>query len=164
MKLTAWQLYRRNFKDGDQVIFVDDDNCIGWGKLVDSTADGFRIDRTRVGRIRFIYWDQIRFMAHDGFPVRQLFGADGSNTIEQAPTAVEALRRGLQEEFLSSHIVFGDPFMIEDAVATLHYPGNEGPKWWGQDGEECLELVTVDGARGMLWDLPTVFHVEFSRE
>jgi hypothetical protein len=97
-------------------------------------------------------------MSHDGFPCRQLLGSDGSSSIENEPSMKDAIRNGLVKEYRL--MVFGDPFLIENVSGVLHNPGNDGPEWESEDGEECLELVASDGARGMLWHLPTVFYAE----
>lgn len=160
MNLTARELFNRNFKPGDDVIFIDGDDTIGWGKLVRASQVGFVIQRN-ARRQRFVDWDNIRFMSHDGFPVRQLFSADGSQTIQQASSVAQALRKSLEDEFHGfSQLVFADPFMIENVSAELHHAGNDGPEYYCEDGEECLEMIAVDGARGMLWHLPSVHHVE----
>lgn len=162
MNLTAWELFNRNFKPGDDVIFINDEDFIGWGKLLSFKVTGFNIQRTGMKR-RFIEWDDIRFMSHDGFPIRQLFGADGSYSIQEASSDTHALRNALKEEFNGlSQLVFADPFMLENVKAELQHAGNDGPEYYGEDGEECLEMIAVDGARGMLWHLPSVHHVELA--
>jgi len=159
MKTTAWQLFNRNFKKDDEVIIIDDLDRVSLGSLIEITEEHFTLKRSLgSSRTRTFYWDQIRFMSHDGFPVKQLFGADGSATIEAEPNAKEVIRHGLNTEF--GQIAFGDPFLIETVSYTLHNSGNDGPEFYEQDGEECLELVSKDGARGLLWHLPTVFYVE----
>ena len=162
MKTTAWQLFNRNFKDGDAVIVIDDDDRVGWGTLRSITEHGFtlvRVSLSRTRRKRF-QWDGIRFMSHDGFPVRRLFGADGSYAIETEPSEAGVIRTGLAMEYVS--IVFGDPFLVENVAAEIHNPGNAGPEHWREDSEESLELVAPDGARAQLWDLNTVFHANGS--
>lgn len=161
MKLTAWDLFNRNFKDGDEVVVIDEDDRVGWGRLQMIDVNGFMlVRRSPLGstQAKRFWWEDIRFMSHDGFPVRQLMGADGSRTIEKEPSAVEVLRAGLRQEYIG--IVFGDPFLIEKVSAEVHNPGNDGPEHWMEDTEESLKLVAPDGARALLWELNTVFHVE----
>lgn len=154
MKITAWQLFNRNFKVGDEVIVVDDDDRVRCGKLKSITERGCYL--VHGNRYTYVYWSDTRFMAHDGFPVRKLMGADGHTTIESEPTAKRVVRAGLIREF--GHLVFGDPFLVEQVSGFLHNPGNEGLEFDCEDGEECLDMVAHDGARGMLWHLPTVFY------
>ncbi len=166
MKLTAWQLFRRNFKVGDEVIVINDFDRVSWGTLGQVDGLGFLLKgavyatpRTvRRQDNRWLPWDSIRFMSHDGFPCKRLLGADGSASIEDEPSMKDAIRNGLAEQF--GLMVFGDPFLIENVNGVLHNSGNTGPGWDYEEEEECLELVAPDGARGMLWDLATVFHVE----
>ena len=159
MKTTAWQLFNRNFKLGDAVIVIDDYDKMAWGSLHTISDAGFRLVKSygRFSRHKFFSWDEIRFMCHDGFPVKQLFGADGSETIESEPNMAAVLRTGLRQTY--RQIVFGDPFLIESVAAETHNTGNDGPEHWWEDSEESLELVAPDGARAQLWDLNTVFHV-----
>lgn len=167
MKLTAWQLFNRNFKQGDEVIVINDFDRVSWGRLGAVDNNGLwlmgafymtsRSTERRQGN-KWLAWDSVRFMSHDGFPCKELLGADAHASLEHEPSAKEAMRNGLAETF--GLIVFGDPFLIDSVAGVLHNPGNDGPEWEMEDGEECLELVAGDGARGMLWHLPTVFYAE----
>ena len=54
----------------------------------------------------------------------------------------------------------GDPYLIEDVDALLINPGNDSPLLWSCDGEEVLAMQSIDGARGLLWGIESVFHME----
>lgn len=156
MKTTAWALFRQYFKDGEEVILIDYMDRFYWGKLKSCDEEGCTLQyvgRLGAGRRRFD-WIDVRFMSHDGFPCRKLFGADGSERIESEPTARDAIREGL---LLELNLVQGDPFLIEGVRGTLYNRGNDGLEHYMSDTEECLALDAKDGAGALLWDLSTVF-------
>jgi len=98
-KTDAWSLYHAMFKDGDEVIVVSEYDELSWGKILRVTDEHLVL--VRPGRHeQKINWDDIRFMAHDGFPAHRLFGADGSQLIEQLDTAdvQKAIRESLKAE------------------------------------------------------------------
>ena len=92
----AWDLYHSMFKEGDEVVIVtEEEDHFEWGKIK-TEKDGCRL--TRPGqKSKYFDWDNIRFLAHDGFPVKKLMGADGSKTIEKIDTTKtqEAIREAL---------------------------------------------------------------------
>lgn len=189
---TVWELFNAMFREGEVVIMLDDDDEFCWGRLVLPTDPAER-ERgcylQRPGqRPKFCVWSDTRFMCHDGFPVRQLMGADGSQTIaERFPIAgnVQDMYRALLlvdhgrplviEEKVVEKVVYrdkpvsvsrsqasfgiGDPYLVEGVMAQVLNPGNVGPDYWGEDGEEVVMMAAKDGARGMLWGLDTTFHV-----
>jgi len=123
-------------------------------------------------------------MSNDGFPVRKLMGADGSKSIEDLED--KNLENLVREELslpetkvvTSSHelsnafargidacrrvrrrrrVVFGDPYMVEDATAEYkqtYYLGSsvEKPHW-----EELILLKAKDGAIGMLYHFESIY-------
>lgn len=84
-KTDAWSLYHAMFKNGEEVVLVLENDEFTWGKIVKTTADYLTL-KSLTDKEEKIHWDDVRFMAHDGFPVRQIFGADGSHLIEQVDT------------------------------------------------------------------------------
>lgn len=157
-KPTAWQLFEQHFSVGQEVIAIFEDDTYVWGKLVGVDIQGCILQKVTTGKSKFFPWCTIRFMCHDGFPVRKMFGADGSESIELTTGAAAAIRLTFSKEF--KQIVFGDPFLVENVRGHLYYPGNSGPEHVGEDGEECFELVAPDGAAGLLWTLDTCYHAE----
>ncbi len=176
MKGNAWDLYRRCFKEGDEVIVIDDDDRVFWGKL---NTEELGITLRHAKRSHFLYWEDVRFMSHDGFPVRRLVGADGDPSILKEKSAKDAIRAALTKEFSgredkssywptgyrrpipSFRGRFGDPFdVLVPCEVELYNSGNTGWYWYGQDYEECLVLTAPDGARAQLFDLSTVFYAE----
>lgn len=78
----AWELYRACFKEGDEVILMDDDDTFYWGKL--ETHETFcRLHRSHK-RPTDVNWNKVVFMSHDGFPVKR---------IRESSAAAKALER-----------------------------------------------------------------------
>lgn len=76
------------------MIVLDDDECFHWGRLETCGEHGLRLHRPgRTGHL--IPWDDVVFMAQDGFPVRKLTGAEGSENILKLDTTklARTLRR-----------------------------------------------------------------------
>jgi len=69
---SAWKLFKKDFKNGRQVVIVTEDERFDWGTLqyteeTVTLTSGLRPART-------YYWNQITFMCYAGFPVRKVFG------------------------------------------------------------------------------------------
>lgn len=160
----AWELYNSCFSDGQNVVIVTDFDTFEWGTLR-TTPLGCWLARVS-RKDRFFKWDDIRFMAHDGFPVMKLMGADGSRLIEKLDTtySIGAIRAALIEMPPAAHVrvKFGDPYVIEDVRAELFNAGNTGPDFWDELDEEVVSLRAGDGAVGLLWNLETVFSAEIA--
>ena len=160
----AWELYYACFSNGQNVVIVSDYDAFEWGAL---RTVGTGCWLARHGRTdKFFRWDYIRFMAHDGFPVKRLMGADGSKLIEGLGTAdsTKAIRKALVTKPRQAHMqaTFGDPCRIEDVHAELFNAGNAGPGFWNGSNEEVVSLRAPDGAKGLLWNLETVFFAEIA--
>ena len=184
---TSWDLYRSMFKDGDFVVVIDENDDMHWGKIK-STEEHATLSWPGRPRAKPIPWTEIRFISHDGFPVKKLFGADGSRSIEKLDSKkpMQIIRTMLDHTFCDRcskvkperlmergsyppsctacyrkiYVRFGDPFDIETVRAELVNSGNCGDAWWGEDFEEVLMLYADDGARAQLFDLSTVFQAE----
>lgn len=221
--MDVWTLFHKHFKKGHDVCLIDDNDFVTIGKLVAFNDDGCWIQEGRNTAPWFYWWWDIRFMSHDGFPVKKLLGADGSSSIEQSVDTVNILHElrtsfephgrrkgrrkpidGVQCERCERTVprgtlepvqyynkisnypktpkevlrecqvcrsdghdtvrrfgcVMGDPFLVEGVSATMHNPGNSGPRFWDTYFEESLELVAPDGAAAILSDLGTVYYFE----
>lgn len=96
--MTAWDLFYSCFKDGEEVVIVDDDEVVRWGTLklysgpIKEKSFAL-IDTKGVGKT--FHWINVSLIAHDGFPIRKLTGADSNQTIEGIDTTdiTEAIRR-----------------------------------------------------------------------
>lgn len=166
-KIDAWKLYKECFKDGDIVVIVTEDDSIYYGKLK-TEEYGCYIRRknyhNRLQNGRLFRWEEIRFMAHDGFPCKQLLGADGNKSIEKERSKDSKIRKAFQCEFgIESTIVYGDPFLIENVATILYNSGNTGNYHWDELDEEVLKMIAKDGAKGCLWDLSTIFFFSTKR-
>lgn len=176
----GWELFDSCFSEKDEVIVIDTDDRFFWGRLRNVTDHGCELHKR--GRTVELKWDDVRFMAHDGFPVRKLLGASGSSTIEKLDTkdTQTAIHKALEFEFPQERtrkFRVGDPFDIECSSARLFHPGNSGFGYWGQfcnesryfskdhreEGyarEEVLVLSSKDGAMAELWDPTTIYMFE----
>jgi hypothetical protein len=72
MKTSAWKLFMKDFKNGQSVVIITEDERFDWGTLqyteeTVTLTSGLRPPKT-------YHWNQIVFMCHDGFPVRKVFG------------------------------------------------------------------------------------------
>lgn len=162
-----WTLLCNMFKERDEVVLVLEDDTFAWGAL-HTLSDGVELCR-QSRRTKFYPWEQIRFMAHDGFPVRKVTGPPSDHIIEDIDTTeVQQAVRGLLDAAKPKPkprtggwrrasgigIGFGDPFVIEGVSATLCNPGR-----LFTPGEECEETIVMrspEGAGGLLWDIPTI--------
>jgi len=152
-----WSLYRESFKEGDLVIVEDDSGDFHWGKLK-TTDEGIILKR--VGRRqKFLYWDEILFMAHDGFPVREIRDLSDEEATKLARrTPTNAIRHLLDDPFPKSErglfMGGGCPFWF-GPFSVKHFlnRGNVGPEHWGEDTEELVILGSKDGARCHVSDL-----------
>jgi hypothetical protein len=189
MKKSVWDLFHETFKIGDDIIIITDIDEFVVGEMVKFDEDACSIRVARNMPLRDVEWVDVRFMSHEGFPVKKLIGADGSRLIEKLDTksTQETIRKALTRSVCGGcsklglsegmhhyrgeifhpgcyKVVGGDPFMIEAVEAKLWNPGNEDPFFWsgnpGEEFEECIELIARDGAVGHLFDLPSVYHFE----
>ena len=160
---SAWELFLSNFLLGQDVVVITDEDEFFAGKLV-LVAEDYCIIRGPNEEYK-LEWLNIRFMAHDGFPVRQLKGADGSKSIEKIDTTEtqELIRDSLQKESYKMRAVIGDPFEIDVVESRLWNPGMSGPRCWGHKFEETLVLTAPDGAVGLLYDIPTIYVAEMAK-
>ena len=72
MQTSALKLLAKDFKNGQSVIIITENERFDWGTLkynkeTVTLTSGLRPPRT-------YHWNQIVFMCHDGFPVRKVFG------------------------------------------------------------------------------------------
>jgi len=175
---STWALFDEMFKVGDDVVLIDDDDRFIVGKLTRVDDERCYIDERP--HLRCVEWNDIRFICHDGFPVRKLRGADGSKLIEKLDTTdtKAMIRQTLTTSICANcgklfpndymyyarqcheclHVVFGDPFMAEAMSVTLYNSGNDSSRFWLTEWEECLALEARDGAMAQVFDLSTVYY------
>jgi len=174
----AWEVFRSAFKDGEDVIVERDDGKFFWGKLT-ARDDDLMLTRPG-GRDEFFDWDEIEFMAHDGFPVKHLMGM----SIEEAESRAEQTNadviRALLDRTLKRQRRLkpvptpsppprryggGCPWIIDDdavEVIAVHNPGNRGPKfayWDMSDAGETFVFRAADGALMHNYDSDHLFAV-----
>ncbi len=167
-----WHLYRASFKDGDLVVAEDESGNFYWGRLK-TAENGISLIRVWGGTIN-LAWENILFMAHDGFPVKKIRGMSESRAewlARQTPT--DAIRQLLEVDetpgghggssgFPAGYFLGGGcPFLFGPfAVESFVNRGNVGPEHWGEDSEELVVLRSADGARCHLSDLSHHFFAE----
>jgi len=141
-----WDLFHANFKIGNEIIIIDSDDDVIVGKLVSVSENGIRLKTVFSGREIGREWVDIRFLGNDGFPVRKLMGADGSESIieefKKGKNAAEIIRAATCEELKTSdnkytpptrkprtvatqvrRFVGGCPWMIDECEAVIVNPG-----------------------------------------
>jgi hypothetical protein len=154
-----WYLLEEFLEQSDEAILVLVDESIEFGRIVQYDDEFCSLQSQRGTKI--IRWLDVRFMSHDGFPVRKLFGADGSASIEKQDNKRTQRKLRIMPDVLDIEVQFGDPFITQAVQATLVNAGNSGPAWWpgsaGEEFEECLILHAEDGAIAHLFDIPTVY-------
>jgi hypothetical protein len=184
----AWAILYEAFKGGDEVIFIDDTDHLYYGKLILLAGDERDVYfglKQLSGKIDKYAWSEVRFMSHDGFPVRKLTGADGSNLIEKIDTKdIQTALREVTNYILCSrcgdkiheskaitqrykkycedcamNLVFSDPFLVEGVNITIFNAGNCGLSWYGDHFEETTFLKAKDGSIGLLWEIPSIYYV-----
>jgi len=182
--IDCWDLFLRDFHEGDEVVFICGEDEFYWGRLIFPKSlverdNGF-ILRDVHGRERAFLWDDVAFMAHDGFPVKQLKGADGSPSVfdeshrsslrQMAGIFAEDLRNndfGTVKEILEQNeheaqveeehqrrmrrrLTIGDPYLIENVTVDPFLVYLRDFPEYGWL-EQCVVLRADDGAVGMLY-------------
>lgn len=144
----AWDLFNRCFKRGEEVFVITDEDRVYWGRLGAVTEDEFVLSRPG-GVVTSLKWWDIRWMSHDGFPVRRLLGADGSPSLEREPSVADAIRTAHAATFGVDGPFRGDLeaahariAALEDEVRVLREPISE------RILERLREEVSVARARG----------------
>lgn len=130
-QVDAWTLWDSMFKENDNIVLITDDDEFKWGKIKSADSDFLHL-RTPVGRIEVIKWDDIRFVAHDGFPVKKLLGADGSQLIEKLDTknTQKAIRQAL-DTIRCPHC---GEFTLQSSLVTVRYKAY-GRRWYTRKKE-----------------------------
>ncbi|MCK5604805.1 hypothetical protein KAR91_23145 [Candidatus Pacearchaeota archaeon] len=80
-EISGRALFEGMFKIGEEVVAIDDEDRFFWGKLQSYDECGFTLSKGKGIASVKLDWEETQFMAHDGFPVQKLLGADGSEKI-----------------------------------------------------------------------------------
>lgn len=172
----AWTVFRSAFKDGDDVIVEDEKGNFFRGKL---TAHNECVVLTRAhGNSIFIDWDQIEFMAHDGFPVKELMKMTPEEAEKRARQSNKKIIRDILDRQKLGSIVrtvettkpnvhrsrssFGGgcPFIVESVRCVAVYNrGNTGRRFWYSNAAEVLTFQSDDGAWMHNYDSDHLFMV-----
>jgi hypothetical protein len=157
----AWNVFRSAFKNGDDVIVEDERGNFFYGKL--AAYDDFVIITRPHGKSVTIKWDQIEFMAHDGFPVNRLMGMTPQEAATRAEQSNTKIITDLLDGQLKHHKVnFGGgcPFIVESVyLINVYNRGNTGPKFCYSDAGEVMTFQAKDGARMHNYDSDHLFPI-----
>jgi hypothetical protein len=95
----GWKLFWEFFKEGDEVVVIDDNDVFHVGKLKECDDYGFSLGHPGK-RDERLKWIRTRFISHDGFPAERLLGADGSESILKIDTkdSTKRLRHALTHD------------------------------------------------------------------
>lgn len=161
-QVDQWDLFHSQFKDGEDVVIILDDDTARQGKLT-AIEQGALIQPPGAKVPTLYHWNRIQFISHDGFPVRKLLGADGSETIAKLDTTNTelAIREALLDGPLKkAQAVFRDPWFFEDCSFQLV---NAGRREWIHTQRcvgETLLLQSKDGAQAQLYDLAGIYWLQ----
>ncbi len=149
----AWSKLFEQFKEGENVIIVTEDDDYYWGKFKPS------YQACIVGGKEY-KWDEVVFIAHEGFPIKFLSTGIEPKFFEQQCTiqVTKVIRKVSRStpRYESHYFCGGDPWLIED-VAVEGFNIGKGPN------DEFLQLTSRDGLTGILYDLPLVFEFGIAR-
>lgn len=106
----TWKLWFDIFGDGEsgpgdrEVIIILDDDKVVIGKIISWNDSWIQIKGPcggGFGRDHHVYWETIRFMAHEGFPVRKILCAPQPKTMRKIRSLGRAarIRKALKQEF-----------------------------------------------------------------
>jgi len=162
--IDIWKLFRSEFKDGQFVIIIHSNTKMYHGKM---KADH---DRVVVG-CREFSWDDVIFIAHDGFPCRQFhttLNAEQLDNLENTEAVLlmrKLLTKKPEEEILSKENTVvrrtsspfrstfagrgGCPFVWDEVYMQIVNPGNG----YTEDYEESVIMKSKDNATGILWGI-----------
>ncbi len=160
MQISAWDVFDRMFKEGNEVIIIDDLDKFHWGKIQYWDDHSVTLYRTGGSRKR-IPWLNVALIANDGFPARKLFGADGSSSAEKEKSVAETIRGALKQQFhlkVSRRFIIRDPFEVVCDSAQLFNEGNADGHWCKED-EEFI-LLRKDDAVALIYDIPSLLFME----
>ncbi len=157
----AWEVFRSVFTDGENVVLETSSGRFHYGKL---RAELDRVVLTRLSGVRRVVdWDDIEFMAHDGFPVGKLMGMTPEEAEERASVSADDIVRELMHADPGSidepeRVGGGCPFVAGPMeLRQVFNRGNNGPGFWYRDDCEVLEFVAADGAVMHSYDTDHLF-------
>jgi len=146
-QIDAWTLWDSMFKEGDNIILITDDDEFKWGKIKRATEGSLDL-KTGQRPVEVIDWDDIRFMAHDGFPVKKLMGADGSQLIEQLDTT--NTQKTIRQALEAKRCPRCRKFVLVDSLRPVKYKAYS--RWsrtrkprWDREHIECKKCRSRKG-------------------
>lgn len=121
MKVDTWKLFKSQFKKGEQVMAVLDDGQIIWGKL-DFNDHGISLAKGKGIVSHKATWDDVRFLAHDGFPVKKIMCPPSDDLLDKLDTTeTQELIRGAIDFTLCADC---GKLIKEDSDAVKYYYSN----------------------------------------
>lgn len=120
----SWDVFHRLFKQGDEVFVVNDEDRVHWGRLGKLDEPACRLTYFYGCKTKFVSWNSIVWMSHQGYPVRMLTGAAGSSAIESSDNRelLVYLRGQLEHGGFTRKqvsVLRGDEDLTRDIASTL---------------------------------------------
>ncbi len=162
--IDVWKLFNEEFKNGDYVMAIHDDTTTESGSLISGKLTIER-ERCLIGG-KEIDWDDVIFIAHDGFPCRtfkinmtdeQLGDIENQDLIilmrkllTKKPEEIIITKRPRSTPQTHYGCGGGCPFVFEEVQMQIINPFVPMNFF---DYEETLLMQSKDGAVGMFWDI-----------
>lgn len=86
MVVDGWKLFRKLFKVGQFVVAITDEDKMIWGYL-DWTDEHLVLSYPTRHTAQYD-WDTIRFIGHDGFPIKKVWGSQGQDELNNVRSVI----------------------------------------------------------------------------
>ena len=136
-KPDAWDLFHSMFEDGEEVVIITDEEEFFYGFLK-TTDIHCVLEKSNKNPIE-IEWDEVRFISHDGFPVKKLRGADGSALITYLDTTdtQKAIREALEIKFGVCDLCSKKAILHKVKYEAIHRRDGSRIEWRDKIRLEC---------------------------
>jgi hypothetical protein len=153
----AWDVFRASFQDGESVVAEDDVGRFFYGKL---QAEEEGITLVRPSKSTFLEWDEIEFIAHDGFPVQPIMGMSAEEAELRASMEPTDIVRAMLEQSIDRprerkvktkavHFGGGCPWFAGPVrLLAIHNRRNSGPKFWCWPYDSLGEVMVFGSGDG----------------
>lgn len=142
----AWEVFRSAFRDGEDVVVEDEEGRFFYGTLK-AMEEGILLTRTGT-KAKFLEWDLVAFIAHDGFPVQPIMGMTSDEAIRRAKMEPTDIVR----EVLESYIEKPEVERVVEERTTIRRVGGGCP--WEAEPIRLLEIHNRGNASPMYWRWP----------
>jgi len=162
----AIKLFEDTFKDGEEVVIYLANDKFDYGILI-IKENGILLKKS-LKKFTEYKWHEIVFMAHDGFPVKKImtygrfdiFEYDNGPTVNKVRAFLSDETKELEKKKDRPYVTFGDPIEIHNVTTRLINPGigwdRYGYLYNNTKYEEMMAMESVDGAKGVLFDVSCI--------